>query len=130
MRGFVCPASAIPDKFHYVSESPIAPSHGAPGDVELDPSTRQWKRTEFPTKLPSTRDEVLHLGRVLDLLLREVDSSRTPATADPADSASGSPDGERSHVPGHRRVLPFTPSCVQGCGRRSAQPFGRSQKVS
>ncbi len=68
-------ASAIPSKYHKIVESPLAPE-AAGSDVTFEPETRVWKTTMCPTQLPTTREEVVHLTAVLDVLLSEVDDVR------------------------------------------------------
>ena len=75
-------ASAIPVKYHKVVESPLAPEQ-AGADVTFEPETRTWKTTMCPTQLPTTRDEVIHLTAVLDVLLSEVDDVRLAGGIEP-----------------------------------------------
>lgn len=70
-------ATAIPAQYHVQASSAIPDTTAPHADSPVfDQETRQWKATVFPTQLPSTREEVLHLTRVLDILLKEVDASR------------------------------------------------------
>jgi hypothetical protein len=70
-------ATAIPAQYHVQASSAIPDTTAAHSNAPVfDPETRQWKATVFPTQLPSTREEVLHLARVLDILLKEVDAGR------------------------------------------------------
>ena len=82
-------ASAIPARFHSTREDPV-PLSGDPALATLDPETRHWKTTMFPTQLPTSRDEVMHLTRVLDCLLAEVDENRrAEGSSDSGQAKSG-----------------------------------------
>ena len=69
-------------KYHKVVESPLAPEQ-AGADVTFEPETRTWKTTMCPAQLPTTRDEVIHLTAVLDVLLSEVDDVRLAGGIEP-----------------------------------------------
>ncbi len=56
-------------------------------DSSYSPKSRRWKQTIFPTPLPTSREEVLHLSRVLDMLLEEAPSNSSVGVAPPINTS-------------------------------------------
>lgn len=69
-RGDDVPPSLIPQRFYEEAEGPVYSALGGNGDVDYDPATGNWRRPVFPTARPSNRNEVFHLAKTLDNMLR------------------------------------------------------------
>eukprot|EP00741_Cyanophora_paradoxa_P019665 tig00021137_g18983.t1 len=66
------PPSLIPRKYHVVAKSEHPPPAGK-HVAELDPKTKVWHTTLFPSLEPSSRKEAMLLDKCLDDMLNRVD---------------------------------------------------------
>eukprot|EP00002_Diphylleia_rotans_P021127 TRINITY_DN4112_c0_g1_i5.p1 TRINITY_DN4112_c0_g1~~TRINITY_DN4112_c0_g1_i5.p1 ORF type:complete len:1124 (-),score=255.28 TRINITY_DN4112_c0_g1_i5:1500-4871(-) len=67
--------SAIPSDFHVRENTFVPPSNDRTSHLDFEEETLLWKKTVFPSRQPSNRQEVLYLAETFERMLQKTDES-------------------------------------------------------